>query len=157
MSKIFLMCGKICSGKSTCAKQLSREHKAVILSIDDIMLALFGQDAGEKHDHYVEMTEKYLYEKSLEILELGINVVLDWGFWTREKRDYARNFYGPRGIEHEFCYISISDEEWNRRLDKRNKDVKENRSDAYYVDEGLRRKFEAIFEAPENEEKVIRM
>ena len=37
----------------------------------------------------------------------------------------AKEFYGSRGIEYEFHYISISDEEWYRRLDKRNNDVLE--------------------------------
>ena len=47
MAKIYLMCGKLCSGKSTRAEQLRREHRAVLLSVDEITLALFGQDAGE--------------------------------------------------------------------------------------------------------------
>ena len=145
MAKIFLMCGKICSGKSTHAKKLRKEYNAVILSVDEITLALFGQDAGEKHDYYVEKLKEYLYKKSLEILEAGVNVVLDWGFWRKAERDYAREFYSSRGIENEFVYIDISDEEWYRRLEKRNKDISENKSDAYYVDEGLAKKFANIF------------
>ena len=53
----------------------------------------------------------------------------------------AKEFYGSRGIEYEFHYISISDEEWYRRLDKRNNDVLKKKSVAYYVDEGLAEKF----------------
>ena len=85
MAKVFLICGKICSGKSTYSEKLRKEHKAVLLSIDEITLSLFGQHCGDKHDDYVERTEKYLFEKSLEILEIGVNVVLDWGFWTKEE------------------------------------------------------------------------
>lgn len=50
MPKVVMTCGKLCSGKTTYAKKLQKESKAVILSVDEIMLALFGQDAGEKHD-----------------------------------------------------------------------------------------------------------
>ena len=50
MAKIFLMCGKICSGKTTYARKLREQNKAVILSADEIMLALFGSDAGDKHE-----------------------------------------------------------------------------------------------------------
>lgn len=152
MAKVYMMCGRICSGKSTYAKMLRDKYKAVILSVDEITLALFGNDAGEKHDYYVEKTEEYLYEKSLEIIGSGINVVLDWGFWTASERDYARNFYSSRGIENEFHYIDIDEAEWNRRLEKRNKDVLEHRTDAYYIDEGLAEKFRNIFEIPDKDE-----
>lgn len=73
-------------------------------------------------------------------METGINVILDWGLWTKTERDFAKEFYGSRGIEYEFHYISISDEEWYRRLDKRNNVFLEKKSDAYYVDEGLAEK-----------------
>ncbi|HBI51921.1 MAG TPA: hypothetical protein DDX72_03970 [Ruminococcaceae bacterium] len=49
-----MTCGKICSGKSTLAQKLRLEYKAVILSVDDITLALLGQDPGGKLDGYVE-------------------------------------------------------------------------------------------------------
>ena len=74
------MCGKLCSGKSTYVNKIKQAHKAVILSVDEIMLSVFGQDAGEKHDYYVERIKAYQYAKSVEIAASGINVVLDWGF-----------------------------------------------------------------------------
>lgn len=77
-------------------KKIRKTHSAVILSIDEIMLSVFGQDAGEKHDYYVEKVKEYQYEKSVEIAESGINVVLDWGFWTRKEREYAKEYYSSR-------------------------------------------------------------
>ena len=147
--KVYLMCGKICSGKSTHARELRKEHRAVVLSVDEITLALFGQDAGEKHDDYVARAEAYLYRKSLEIVESGISVILDWGFWTKEERDYARQFYGSRNIPYEFHYIDVDDADWHRRLEKRNAAITRGELDAYYVDDGLAAKFAAIFEKPE--------
>lgn len=80
MPKVIMTCGRICSGKSTYAQKLRLEYSAVILSVDEITLALFGNEAGEKLDDYVCRAEKYLYDKSLEIIETGTNVILDWGF-----------------------------------------------------------------------------
>ena len=40
-----------------------------------------------------------LFEKSIELIESGINVVLDWGFWTKTERDFAKEFYQKYGIE----------------------------------------------------------
>lgn len=152
MAKVFMTCGKICVGKSTYSKTLKEKHNAVILSVDEITLALFGRDAGENHDLYVERAEKYLFEKSVEIVKTGINVVLDWGFWQKHERDFAREFYKSNGIECEIHYINISDEEWKRRLEKRNNAVLSGECNAYYVDEGLAKKFEGLFEKPEKTE-----
>lgn len=152
MAKVFLICGKICSGKSTYAEQLRVQHRAVLLSVDEITLALFGQHCGEKHDDYVERTQNHLFDKSLELIEVGINVVLDWGFWMKEERDHARAFYNSRNIECELHYIDISDETWQARLEKRNRAVLADETSAYYVDDHLAAKFAGLFEKPSKEE-----
>ena len=152
MAKVILICGKICSGKSTYAEQLRIQNNAVVLSTDEITLALFGQHCGDKHDDYVERTQNYLFNKSLELIEVGINVILDWGFWMKEERDYAREFYNSRNIECEFHYINISDETWNARLKKRNNAILAGTTSAYYIDDNLAEKFAAIFEVPSEDE-----
>lgn len=157
MAKVIMTCGKICSGKSTYAERMRKENNAVLLSIDEIMLAMFGQYAGEMHDEYVARTEKYLLGKSLEIVESGINVVLDWGVWTKAERAEARELYKSRGIEYELHYIDVSDEVWRERIAKRNCAVSEGRLDAYYVDENLAAKLGAIFEPPSADEIDVRV
>ncbi len=152
MAAVYLMCGKICSGKSTHARQIRDAEHAVVLSVDEITLALFGQDAGDMLDEYVKRTETYLYGKSVEIVRSGTSVVLDWGFWTKEERCFAKSFYASQGIRCEFHYIRIGQETWHRRIEKRNQDVLDHLTDAYYVDEGLVRKFESIFEEPDEQE-----
>lgn len=148
MAKVIMTCGRICSGKSTYADKLRTELSAVVLSVDEITLALFGQNAGDMHDTYVERAERYLFEKSLEIVAVGVNVILDWGFWTKRERDLAREFYGSRGIAHELHYIHITDEQWRDRLERRNAAVLDGSISAYYVDEGLAQKFRGMFEQP---------
>ncbi|MCH5251803.1 MAG: ATP-binding protein [Lachnospiraceae bacterium] len=152
MAKVILICGKICCGKSTYAEQLRLENKAVLLSVDEITLALFEQHIGDKHDEYVEKTQKYLFDKSVEIIETGTNVILDWGFWMKEERDFAKEFYRSRNIECEFHYIDISDETWALRLRKRNDAILAEETSAYFVDDNLAAKFGALFEMPDKDE-----
>ncbi len=149
MAKVIMTCGKLCSGKSTYARKLKDELGAVILSIDALMLALFPEGAGEMHDAYVRRTEKYLLDQSLQILETGTDVILDWGLWTREQRSRLRAFYAEHRIENEIHYLRISDAEWSARIRRRNE---QKDSSAYYVDEGLLRKAESLFEEPDAEE-----
>ena len=152
MAKVFLICGKICCGKTTYAQKLCNENNAVLLSVDEITLALFGQHCGDKHDEYVERTEKYLLNKSLELIENNINVVLDWGFWTKLERLAVKEFYESRGIEYELHYIDVSEETWQYRLNKRNNTVLAEETSAYYVDDNLAAKFASIFEIPDKDE-----
>ena len=99
--------------------------------------------------------QQYLFKKSLDIIEAGANVLLDWGFWQKQHRDAARAFYEERGIPCEFHYIDISDENWQKNVAERNKAIEEGKSDAYFIDEGLAAKLERLFEAPSREEMDV--
>ena len=147
--KVMMTCGKICGGKTTYARNLKERTGAPILSIDDIMLTLFPEGAGEKHDAFVLRAEKYLLSFSLQLLATGKDVILDWGLWTREQRNRLRTFYRQHGVKTEIHYLRIDREEWERRINARNQLQKD---DAYYVDEGLIRKVEALFEEPSPDE-----
>ena len=152
MAEVIMTCGKICSGKSTYAQKLRQELGAVILSIDELMLSVLGSDTGDKHDEYVRRCEMYLYKKSAEIVAAGTDVILDWGFWTKAQRDFARSFYKESGIDCELHYIIVSDDEWRKRIMRRNAEVEAGRSDAYFIDDGLAAKFESIFQMPDESE-----
>ena len=152
MAKVILICGRICCGKTTYSQQLCQKSNAIILSVDEIMLAIFGQHAGDKHDEYANKTQIFLFDKSAELAAAGVNVILDWGFWTKEARASAKEFYKSRNIACEFHYIDISDEVWKQRLDKRNGSVLAGETQAYFVDENLAEKFASLFELPGEDE-----
>ena len=149
---VTLICGKLCSGKTTYAHKLRREQHAVLLSCDEITLALTGLDAGEAFDGIAARTQAYLYDKAAEIVSDGIPVILDWGFWKKESRAYAREFFDSRGIPYTFVYLDVPDDVHRERIAKRNAAVRAGQVLAYYVDEGLARKFEEKFEVPEDGE-----
>ena len=148
MSRVIMTCGMICCGKSTYAKKLQTEQNAVILSIDDITLTLFPEGSGDMHDTYALRAEQYLLNLSIQILLAGVDVILDWGLWTKAMRNRIRRFYGYEGIKTELHYLRISPEEWKKRIEKRNASDEA----AYYVDEGLLNKAKALFEEPCTEE-----
>lgn len=157
MPKVILICGKIGCGKTTYAKKLCRESGTVLLSVDEIMLALFGQHAGEMHDEYARRTQEYLFQKSLELLDAGLDVILDWGFWTKSGREQAKAFYRTHGRDCRLVYLDVPDEIWKERLESRNRAVESGAESAYYVDENLAAKFAARFQPPEPGEIDLRI
>ena len=154
MGKVIMTCGKICCGKSTYARRLQAERNAVILSIDEITLTMFPEGSGEMHDIYARRAEEYLLSLSLQILQAGTDVILDWGLWTRAQRDRLRSFWACHGVDNEIHYLRISKAEWDRRIRNRNGQQTEELS-SYFVDEGLLRKVETLFEEPAEDENVV--
>lgn len=151
-AKVTAICGRICCGKTTYARGLCERYGAVLLSVDEVMLAVFGQYAGERHDEYAAGVRRYLLAKSVEIIKSGVSVVLDWGFWRRADREEVKAFYAARGIMCEMHYLDICGGEWKKRVDARNASVSSGYDGAYYIDENLAAKFSARFEEPERGE-----
>ena len=152
MAKVYLICGKICCGKTTYSRKICAENDAVLLSVDEMTLTVFGQNCGENHDEYVLKAKTYLLNKSLELIDKNINVVLDWGFWTKKERDFTKDFYKAHSIDCELHYIDINDDVWKTRIEQRNKAVLADETNAYYVDENLLAKFNSMFEVPSEDE-----
>ncbi len=152
MAKVFLICGKICSGKTTYAEKLAGKESAVILSSDELMLSLFDPLLGEKHDEISRRANAYLMELAVKIAQAGTSVILDWGFWTRGGRLEAAAFFRDKGVECEWHYVRVSDEQWERNIEKRNAEVLDGMVQAYFVDEGLKNKLLSRFEEPDHTE-----
>lgn len=148
MQKVILLCGKIGCGKTTYAHRLKTMQNAVVLSCDEIMLALFPQQLGDQHDMLAHRTQHFLFSKSLELIHAGISVILDWGFWQKTHRDAAKAFYAAHQIPCELHYIAVSDPIWKQYLAKRNQLVMDGCISAYFVDEALAHKCCALFEPP---------
>lgn len=151
MAKAVLICGKLCCGKSTYVKTLLERRRAVVLSCDELMLALLPEQLGALHDEVACKAQAYLFARAAELLTLGIDVILEWGFWQKESRRTAEAFFRSRGFETEWHYLKVTDEEWRRRIAHRNADAP---PDAYRVDEGLIEKCRALFEEPSPEEGI---
>ncbi len=148
-AKVILICGKICCGKSTYTEMLRREKRAVVLSYDELTLALFDEFLGDSHERVTQKAQTYLFQKAAELLEVDIPVILEWGFWTKESRTEASRFFRERGFETEWHYIDISEQAWRRNIQKRNQAQTDG---AYFVDENLARKCTELFEVPGPEE-----
>ena len=156
LAKVILICGKICSGKSFYARSLLNRGHAVILSTDEVTYDLIDNEQGEFYDHFAARVNLYLRKKAVEIAKAGADVILDWGFWTKENRAEISSYLSARGVKYEWHYIDIDDERWKRNISERNARIErgEKGSD-FYVDEGLLRKLNGLFVPPEADEMDV--
>lgn len=153
MAKVYLICGKICSGKTWYAEKLRGRFSAVILSTDEVTYDLTDNQQGEGYDAFAKRVNGYLRKKAVQIVQAGANVILDWGFWTKSGRMEISEYFRNRGISYEWHYVDVSDEQWEKNIAERNRRIEngEGGSD-FYVDEGLRNKVLSLFEVPAREE-----
>ncbi|MCH5324849.1 MAG: quinolinate synthase NadA [Eubacterium sp.] len=142
MAKVILLCGTICSGKTRYAEGLISAG-AVALSCDELMLRLYGEDVGDKFDELSARAMSYLHDRSVDVVRAGVDVVLDWGFWSEADRERTRKFYRDRGIDTELHYVKVSEETLHKNIADRNAS-----GIGYHVDGGLLEKCLSRFQPP---------
>ena len=103
------MVGLPCSGKTTLAHKLEQDLPALRLALDECHIQLFGQDAEEpEHDSRHRQIEAMLWNIASRVLGLGMNVILDYGFWAREEREDYRARARRLGAGSEVHFLDVS-------------------------------------------------
>ena len=127
----------------------------MVLSCDEVVFSLFGEDFGERHDQVTGRIKKYLCKKAAEIAHQGCNVILDWGFWSKAERQHMRRFFEIGEIRTVLYYVDVSEEQWRRNIKYRNDSVINGNIAEYYIDAELAERSAAQFEIPDETECAI--
>ncbi len=109
---LHFFCGKMGAGKSTSAKALASENKGVLISEDEWLGVLFG-DQISTLDDYVEYSSRLkplLAGHVKDLLLSGVNVVLDFPANTLKQRKWLSDLGKAAGITGRLVYIKASDE-----------------------------------------------
>ena len=150
MATLHLMVGLPCSGKTTLAQKLEHEQSALRLTTDEWHIRLFGQDAEEpEHDARHTLIEMMLWKVASRALELGTNVILDFGFWAREEREDYRLRAKRLGASSEVHFLDVPEEELVRRLAVRNSQTSQ---ESFHISEESMKPWIEFFQKPTPEE-----
>lgn len=151
MANVYVMCGKVGSGKTTFAKRLRDQVGAVVLSVDEWMLTVYGREVPcSEHKLYVERIKEGLFRDGHKILKAGVPIILDFGFWTKEERMAVRNAFSE--YEVILYYMDVPEAVLFDRVHNRNK---AGRNLEYHMSRETQEVLNKRFEVPSPEEGAV--
>jgi predicted kinase len=110
------MVGLPAAGKTTLARRIELEHRALRFTPDEWMIPLFGETEinGTRN-----VLEGRCIAIALSALGLGCNVVLDFGVWAKDERTALRWLASTVGAACELVYLEIGQSEQTERVQER--------------------------------------
>ncbi len=134
------------AGKTTYAKQLENQRAALRLSPDEWIDEII-QDASDKAelDRLRDPVEALQWATAQKVLCLGVNVILENGFWSKQERMALQAQARALGANVELHYLEVTKGELWHRIEKRNADLP---AGSFLVTEQELESWLAAFEPP---------
>jgi predicted kinase len=143
---VHLIVGLPGAGKTTHARELEISASSLRLTPDEWQIVLFGdRNPPDKRD----LVEGKLVEIGMRAAELGVDVVFDFGFWSRDERSALRWIAGTVGARSRVVYLPIGHEEQRRRVTDRFVTTPDQ---TFAMSDGELERWRAQFEVPDEEE-----
>ena len=120
---VYLLCGFIGAGKTTFARALEARTGAVRITKDEWLIRLIGNDPTI--DGYADYDRRIVglsRDVAFQLVEKGIDVILDEGFWAKEERALMRRRIEGMGAEAMLYYLDTPLETIRKRVAQRDAD-----------------------------------
>jgi predicted kinase len=151
--KVYAICGFIGSGKTTLANQIAEQQRAYRFSIDEWMIPLFGEHMPrELFDSRLASLSTLFDTAALKLLELGVSVIFDYGYWTLKDRERLRAWAKQHQLELELLYLDASFEHCYQQAKARNQ---LNSDLSYQMSDEMLEMFWNQFEVPKPTEHLV--
>jgi len=123
VATLFITCGVPGAGKTTVARRLETEHHALRFTPDEWLRELFPDQRTGVDDSTRTAIEALHWSMALRALEIGANVVLDYGLWGHSERDRFRSEAQALGARVVLCLLDPPRDELIARVARRNADL----------------------------------
>lgn len=154
---VVMMCGVAGSGKTTFAQRLEQQMDFVRLSIDEEIWATHGRYGM---DYPIEMYEQLKVEAEINLrnelvhlLNEKRNVVIDFSFWQRKRRNEYKKLIEDGGGEWKLIYLKVHPNDLRERLRIRSQRFDANA--AFTITEEILSSSLNGFEVPSGEGEII--
>jgi predicted kinase len=119
---LYLLCGKIASGKSTLAHRLAARSQTLLISEDHWTSNLFLGELKTIQDYgrCSERLRNAIGPHVVSVLKIGVSVVLDFPANTTASRRWMRTLFEGANVAHELHFLDVPDEVCKQRLRQRN-------------------------------------
>ena len=124
VTTLYLICGKIASGKSTLARRLAERPATLLITMDHWMSLLFPTENRTIED-FVRLSARLraaMGPHIVDILRQDLSVVLDFPANTVILRSWMRSLISEAGVAHELHVLDVPDTICKHRLRQRNAD-----------------------------------
>ncbi|MBY6036924.1 ATP-binding protein [Fictibacillus nanhaiensis] len=152
---VVMMCGIAGSGKTTFAQQLEKEG-FVRLSIDEEIWATngrYGIDFPlEKIEEFKKYAERKLRNSLIKLIYDKQQVVIDFSFWDRARRELYKKIIEEAGGKWMLIYLKVHPNDLRERLKIRSKRFDAN---AFPISEELLTSYLNGFETPIGEGEIV--
>lgn len=134
MATIHLMFGYMGFGKTTIAKQLAKTIPAVRLTHDEFMVKLYGRNipCNEFRQNY-QKVDDLLWYLARKIITTGIDVIMDYGFWSHDDREIAyqksKKITNDVVFHYVYCDMSVAQKRILQRSLENTKELYISRAD----------------------------
>jgi predicted kinase len=146
-----IVCGFIGSGKTTFARRLEQETGAVRFTKDEWMVRLFGNTPPkDRFEEYDNRMASLATDMALRCLRVGVNVIIDEGFWVKDQRDEIMEKVRQLGAVPKLYYIEVPFEIMKARTLKRSDNPP---VDSYIIDEESFVHYWKFFQPPGKDEE----
>jgi predicted kinase len=102
--RLIIVCGLPGSGKTTLARQLEGELRAIRFCPDEWMAALSLDLYDEVSREKIEALQ---WKLAQDLLAQGLTVIIEWGTWAKSERDTLRVGARALGAAVELHYLNV--------------------------------------------------
>ncbi|MFI8684759.1 AAA family ATPase [Rossellomorea sp. NPDC077527] len=152
---VVMMCGIAGSGKTTFSKILEQEG-FIRLSVDEEIWATHGRWGidfpMEKFDEYRKSAENRLRNRLVKLIHDKQQVVIDFSFWDRVRRNQYKKLIEDSGGKWKLIYLKVHPKDLRERLKLRNQRFDAN---SFPISEERLASYLNGFEVPSGEGEMV--